>query len=109
MPCPVEDEDSETGDVSAGDAIDFDGDSDGGIWRTFSEEDVDLFEWQYRFSRGGFATLSLSEYERCGSLKSNEFRLLWIEPAQTASDPISVKLITRTLEALGTFYALSYT
>lgn len=81
----------------------------------FNINDEHLYTWQYHCM--GMAvehsslSASLDDYPTAvwhSLSQANQFRVLKIEGAESSGDPISVKLVTRTLDDPGTYYALSY-
>lgn len=85
-----------------------DGDSD-----VLSGDETDLYTGQYR---GNESSSAVSPVDRDDPTRPwrpftmpYQFRVLKVEQPKSSTDPISVKLVTRTLDSPGEFYALSYT
>ena len=109
------DRDGASGDTSDGDSFNGtnndDDDSD-----LYTVDDADLYTWQYhgnestvRSSRAASAPDYYPSAAWRPLSQPNQFRVLKIEEAESKHDHISVKLVTRTLDDVGEYYALSYT
>lgn len=80
---------------------------------TFSDNDTDLHAWQYCGYPAHSAIASDVESHLSTPWRPlnvpYQFRVLEVEEAKSSTDPILVRLVTRTLDSPGEFCALSYT